>query len=52
MRTPSRVLLDEVFPGVALTREIGEHETLLSIDHAREHLGFEPLHSWRTELEE
>ncbi len=51
MRTPSRDLLAEVFPGVALTREIGEHETLLSIEHARAHLGYEPLHSWRTELE-
>ena len=26
MRTPSRALLEEVFPGVALTREIGEHQ--------------------------
>ena len=52
MSAPSRALLAEVFPGVALTREIGEHETLLSIDHARERLGFEPVHSWRTELEE
>jgi nucleoside-diphosphate-sugar epimerase len=47
MNRPSNDLLNEVFPGVSLTREIGEFETLLSIDRARRSLRFEPRHSWR-----
>lgn len=47
MNRPSAQLLNEVFPGVKLTREIAEFETLLSIDGAREVLGFQPQHSWR-----
>jgi UDP-glucose 4-epimerase len=30
-----------------VTKELGEHETLLSIDKARRMLGYEPEHSWR-----
>ncbi|HEY4418966.1 MAG TPA: NAD(P)-dependent oxidoreductase [Pseudonocardia sp.] len=40
-------LAAEVYPGVSVTRELGEHETMLSIDKARRVLGFEPRHSWR-----
>jgi hypothetical protein len=29
-------------------KELGEHETMLSIDKARRLLGYEPEHSWRT----
>src|SRR6266567_8450140 len=47
MNRPSAELLAEVFPGVRLTRDIGEFGTLLAIDRAREVLGFEPAHSWR-----
>lgn len=47
MDRPSADLLAEVFPDVALTREIGEFETLLAIDGARDLLGYEPAHSWR-----
>ena len=47
MDRPSADLLAEVFPGTRLTREIGEFETLLGIDRAREHLGFEPAQSRR-----
>jgi nucleoside-diphosphate-sugar epimerase len=47
MDRPSAELLAEAFPGVELTREIGTYETLLSIDRAREVLGFEPDYSWR-----
>lgn len=47
MERPSRDLLAEVFPATALKREIVESETLLSIDRARELLGYEPAHSWR-----
>ncbi|HTY27978.1 MAG TPA: NAD(P)-dependent oxidoreductase [Mycobacterium sp.] len=47
MNRPSAELLAEVFPGVKLTRDVGEHGTLLAIDRAREILGFNPAHSWR-----
>ena len=47
MDRPSAGLLAEVFPGVKLTRDVGEFGTLLAIDRAREVLGFQPEHSWR-----
>jgi nucleoside-diphosphate-sugar epimerase len=47
MDRPSADLLREVYPDTPLTRDVGEHETLLAIDRAREVLGFTPRHSWR-----
>ncbi|MEO7147835.1 MAG: NAD(P)-dependent oxidoreductase [Terrimesophilobacter sp.] len=47
MTRSSASLMAEVFPSVELTRELGEHETLLGIDKARRVLGYEPQHSWR-----
>jgi UDP-glucose 4-epimerase len=47
MSRSSAGLAAEVYPGVKVTRELGEHETLLSIDKARRLLGYEPAHSWR-----
>lgn len=49
MSRPNSELVAEVFPGTPL-RDVGEHETLLSIDKARRLLGYEPQHSWRDEL--
>jgi nucleoside-diphosphate-sugar epimerase len=46
---PSRKLAADAFPGVPL-REVGEFETLMSIDRARAKLGYEPEHLWRDEL--
>ncbi len=46
MRRPSAELLDEFFAGVERKREPSGRETLLSIDHARDVLGYEPRHSW------
>ena len=46
MTRPSADLMAEVFPTVPLTREIKGRETLLSIDHARRVLGYEPAHHW------
>ncbi|MDQ0893401.1 NAD-dependent epimerase/dehydratase family protein [Agromyces ramosus] len=43
-------LVAEVFPGVPVHGELGEHDTMLSIDKARRLLGFEPRHSWRDEV--
>ena len=47
MGRPSSELLAEVYPGVPVAREVGDHETLLSIDKARRVLGYDPQHSWR-----
>ena len=47
MSRRSADLVAEVFPGVEVRRELGEHETLLCIDKARRLLGYEPEHSWR-----
>ncbi|MGI5131260.1 NAD-dependent epimerase/dehydratase family protein [Pseudonocardia sp. CA-107938] len=47
MSRRSADLAAEVYPGVPVTRELGEHETMLSIDKARRVLGYEPQHSWR-----
>ncbi|WP_255770634.1 NAD-dependent epimerase/dehydratase family protein [Pseudarthrobacter sulfonivorans] len=48
MSRSSAGLAAEVFPDVRVTKELGEHETMLSIDKARRLLGFEPEHSWRS----
>jgi nucleoside-diphosphate-sugar epimerase len=48
MSRPSAELAAEVYPGVPVTRPLGEHETMLSIDKARRVLGYEPKHSWRS----
>jgi len=50
MNRPSRELLLEVFPDVQYTREIGEFETLLAIDGAKQLLGYLPRHSWRDQI--
>ena len=50
MSRSSAELVAEVYPGVEVRRELGEHETLLCIDKARRVLGYEPEHSWRDEV--
>jgi len=47
MPRPSAELLNEVYPGVPLTRDVGEFGTLLAIDRAKEELGWAPRYSWR-----
>ncbi|MGK5740326.1 NAD-dependent epimerase/dehydratase family protein [Micromonospora sp. URMC 103] len=47
MTRSSASLMAEVYPDVEIRKELGEHETLLSIDKARRVLGYEPRHSWR-----
>ena len=51
MDRPSAELLAEVYPGVTLTRDVGEFGTLLAIDRARAALGFTPQHSWRDHVD-
>lgn len=47
MSTPTAELVAAVYPTIEITRELGEFETLLAIDAARDLLGYTPQHSWR-----
>ena len=47
MSRPNAALVAEVFPGVEIRRDLGEHDTLLSIDKARDLLGYRPRYGWR-----
>jgi nucleoside-diphosphate-sugar epimerase len=47
MSRRSADLAAEEFPGVPVVKDLGKHETMLSIDKARRLLGYEPEHSWR-----
>ena len=47
MSRSSASLAAEVFPDAPVVKELGEHETLLSIDKAKRRLGYAPEHSWR-----
>ncbi|HEY0882494.1 MAG TPA: hypothetical protein VGD87_13220, partial [Archangium sp.] len=49
MTRPNESLVAEVFPGVEVRGELGEHDSLLSIAKARRELGYEPKYSWRDE---
>lgn len=46
MTRDSADLMAELYPDVPLTKELEGRETLLSIDHARDALGYEPRHRW------
>ena len=50
MTRSSAELAAEVFPGVPVTKQLGENETMLSIEKARRVLGYEPEHSWRNHV--
>ena len=47
MTRPSAELMRQVFPDVPLRGEVTGNKTLLSIQRARQVLGFQPQHSWR-----
>ena len=51
MRQPSRELMATVFPGVPVKPDIGDFETLLSIDKAKRLLGYQPQYTWRDRRE-
>jgi nucleoside-diphosphate-sugar epimerase len=51
MNRPSAALMAELFPDVPIRRELDEFETLLSIDRARQEIGYTPRHSWRDVVE-
>ena len=44
---PTRELLERFYPGVPVTRELGEYEALFSNRKIREVLGFREEHNWR-----
>ena len=44
---PSKKLVERFFPGVPVTRELGEHEALFSNRKIREVLGFKEQHNWQ-----
>ncbi|AKD56198.1 NAD-dependent epimerase/dehydratase family protein [Spirosoma radiotolerans] len=44
---PSKELAATFFPGVPITRELGEHEALFSNRKIREILGFREQHNWQ-----
>jgi nucleoside-diphosphate-sugar epimerase len=44
---PSARLADEFFPGAERRRELSDYESLISIEKARDLLGWEPGRSWR-----
>ncbi|WP_020567152.1 NAD-dependent epimerase/dehydratase family protein [Neolewinella persica] len=44
---PSKELAERFFPGVPITRELGEHEALYSNRKILEVLGFKEQHNWR-----
>jgi nucleoside-diphosphate-sugar epimerase len=44
---PSKELAQTFFPGVPITRELGEHEALFSNLKIKEVLGFKEEHNWR-----
>lgn len=48
MSRPSAELMAESFPDVPWRNEVAGHETLLSINKARQLLGYEPSHTWRS----
>ncbi len=48
---PSKKLAEQFFPGVPITRELGEHEALFSNRKIREVLGFKEQHNWQKYLE-
>jgi nucleoside-diphosphate-sugar epimerase len=50
MSRPNSELVAEFYPGVPYTAPEGPNDTLLSIDKARKMLGYEPKHTWRTEV--
>ena len=47
---PTKELAERFFPGVPITRELGEHEALFSNLKIRKVLGFKEKHNWRNYL--
>jgi nucleoside-diphosphate-sugar epimerase len=50
MTTPITQLMAQFYPDVPWRREVGPLDSMFSIDKARRMLGYEPQHSWRSEV--
>lgn len=50
MSRPGAELVAEVFPGVPVRGDLGEHDSLFSTAKAQRLLGYRPSHSWRDEV--
>ena len=50
MTTPNSELMKTVYPDIEFKGTTGEFDTLLSIEKAREVLGYEPKHKWRDHI--
>jgi nucleoside-diphosphate-sugar epimerase len=50
VRAKTSELVKRFYQGVPLKRPIGEDETFYSIEKARRLVGFEPQHSWKSEI--
>ena len=46
MKTPTRELMARTFPEAEIRGDLGEFETIFSIEKARRMLGYEPKYSW------
>ena len=44
-------ILERFYDGVEVRREMGPHETFYAIDKAHRLVGFDPVHTWRDELD-
>jgi nucleoside-diphosphate-sugar epimerase len=49
MSRPNAALVKEFYPDIEVRGDLGEHDTLLSIDKARRLLGYEPAYGWRAD---
>jgi nucleoside-diphosphate-sugar epimerase len=47
---PNRELMKTCYRDVPLREDVGDHDTLLSIDKARRMLGYEPQYTWRDQV--
>jgi nucleoside-diphosphate-sugar epimerase len=47
MTRPNAALINEFYPDVEVRGDVGEHDTLLSIEKAKRLLGYQPAYSWR-----
>jgi len=50
MSTPITELMGRFFPGVPMRRQVGPHDSLFETEKARRMLGYEPRHTWRSEV--
>jgi nucleoside-diphosphate-sugar epimerase len=51
MSRPNSELLDKVYPKAAQKRAIKDNESLISIEKARQMLGYRPRYAWRKQVE-